>query len=191
MDFRNIFEQYGRAIAVALIVIVAIVGISLASNNTDQPENEPKDITTETSDVPGNDATDDNSESDRNTSGDSEADRSEDTNDQGDTGDLSESAAGPVEVESTEDGYSATARSGDNQTVMVRQIVADYASSESINLNASQKLYAETILVNELGRNDAIEVGYDAELSKDTVSNVIEDAGELSQAEQDLWAQYL
>ncbi len=174
MDIKEKLNQYGRPLAVALIVIAAIVGISLASNddNVDSDQNDDQAMTSEMQD--------------------NETASADEASDEAVNEEIgSEPMAGPVEVESTDATYKATAREGDNQTVMVRQIVSDYASDEGVTLNAEQRLYAETNLVNELGRNDVIDAGFVAELSKDTVAEIVTQAGELSEAEQDLWARYL
>ncbi len=179
MDIKEKLNQYGRPLAVALVVIVAIVGISLASNDeSGDSDNNNQQQTVENSDQTQSDSTDSN---------EPEGEASEDENVEIGT----EPEAGPVEVESTDNTYKAAARAGDNQTVIARQIVADFLSDEDKSLNAAQRLYAETNLVNELGRNDLISVGYVAELSKDQVSEVVSAAEQLSESQQDLWSNYL
>lgn len=94
-------------------------------------------------------------------------------------------------VELTGDEYTITAQSGDNQTVLVREIVASYMSLRDDSLNPQQALYVETHLVDTLPRNDLIFVGDTIRLSDDSIETVVAQALTLTDQQQAAWSAYL
>ncbi|MCA9324285.1 hypothetical protein KC992_04265 [Candidatus Saccharibacteria bacterium] len=99
--------------------------------------------------------------------------------------------AGPVSVDKKETDYNATVRKGDNQTVIVRQMVNEYLQDNSQSLSAEQRLFVETTVVNALPRNDVVFEGQEITVSETTLSSAVEASGQLTEAQRALWAQYL
>lgn len=99
--------------------------------------------------------------------------------------------AGPVEVEKQTDSYSATVRKGDNQTVIVRQIVNDYLSDNSLSLSPEQRLYTETVLVDSLPRNDLIYPGAVLKVASEKIQTAVSDSSNLTEYQLSLWSKYL
>jgi hypothetical protein len=99
--------------------------------------------------------------------------------------------AGPVEVASTEEEYTAVVRKGDNQTVIVRQMVNEYLSANSKTLGAEQRLYIETNLVNKLTRDDLVFAGEQIKVPTSAISELVSASESLTDAQKSLWAQYL
>ena len=180
MNLKDKISEYGRPIAVALIVVAAIVGISIASNNSSDNTNKGVDSSSVATD--DNETTNDSQDSD-NDNGETESATDEQIGRQ--------PSAGRVTLEKSDSGYKTTARKGDNQTVMVREIVNEHLSDVEEGLNAAQRLYMETLLVNEIGRDNTIPIGYEVALTKDKVSQLASEAAQLSDAAQARWAQYL
>lgn len=100
-------------------------------------------------------------------------------------------AAGPVEVQENEGNLTATVRLGDNQTVIVRQIVNQYLENTESTLSPEKRLFAETVLVNALPRNDSIFAGQVISLSEEQVKTVVEQSNQLSEAQIARWSAYL
>ena len=94
-------------------------------------------------------------------------------------------------VELTADEYTITAESGDNQTVLVREIVGTYMSERDDSLNPEQALYVETNLVNTLPRDDLIFVGDTIRLSDESLKTVVDQAFQLTEQQQAAWSVYL
>jgi len=103
----------------------------------------------------------------------------------------SEPQAGPVAVEKEDAVYGAVVREGDNQTVVVRQIVNDYLSDQSQSLSAEQRLFVETVVVDSLPRNDVIFAGDKIEVDESVIAQTVADSGELTQEQIAAWAAYL
>jgi len=102
-----------------------------------------------------------------------------------------EPAAGPVEIKKEATVYSATVRKGDNQTVVARQMVNDYLGDQSKSLSAEQRLYAETVVVDSLPRNDLIYANDVIKVEETTIANAVAASGELTEAQIALWSAYL
>lgn len=104
-----------------------------------------------------------------------------------------------AQEESTESGgvtkvdnaFTTVAQSGDNQTALVRKIVARYLTESGKTLKAEQKLHVETNLVNTLPRNDLIFAGQAVRLNEDVVKQIVDASEQLSEAQLALWARYL
>jgi len=103
----------------------------------------------------------------------------------------SEPTSGPVEVAKEDTSYSATVRSGDNQTVISRQMVNDYLGAQSQSLSAEQRLYVETVVVDSLPRNDVIFVGDVVEVDETVIADAVAASGELTEAQIANWSTYL
>lgn len=99
--------------------------------------------------------------------------------------------AGPVQVTSQEGQLKATVRKGDNQTVIVRQIIADHLRAKNENISAEQRLYAETNIVNQLPRNDLIYAGQELSVSEETVAKIVSGSKQLTPEAIKRWSQYL
>ncbi len=103
----------------------------------------------------------------------------------------SEPSSGPVKVEKDETTYKSTVRAGDNQTVIVRQMVNDYLSDQSKSLSPEQRLFVETTLVGALPRNDVVFVGEQITIPAESIASAVEASATLTEAQLALWAQYL
>ncbi len=103
----------------------------------------------------------------------------------------SDPVAGPVDVNKADTTYSATVRSGDNQTVIVRKMVDEYLSNQSQSLSAEQRLYVETVVVDTLPRNNVIFVGDVIKVEETVVADAVAASGELTEAQIALWSAYL
>lgn len=102
-----------------------------------------------------------------------------------------EPAAGPVEVSSDEGVLRATVRTGDNQTVIVRQMVDEYLSANSETISEEQKLFVETHAVNGLPRDDIIEAGEEVSVEESVIAQLVEDSKQLDDAAINRWSAYL
>lgn len=99
--------------------------------------------------------------------------------------------AGPVEVKKDETSFSATVREGDNQTVVVRQVVNDFLSDRSQSLSAEQRLYVETVLVDGLPRNNLVHSGDVISIDATVINDTVVASAALTEAQLALWTQYL
>ncbi len=99
--------------------------------------------------------------------------------------------AGKVEVTKQDTNYSATIRVGDNQTLVVRQVVNDYLADNEESLSAEQRLYTETNLVNELPRSEIIQVGETITIDQETIKKYVGQSKELTESELNAWSKYL
>ena len=173
-SIKQFFEKYARVIVVAMVVVGAIATLALAADNSEEPEtNQPEATAAET---PQN-----------------EENSQPNTVPAAPEGAVigSEPMAGPVVVDEEEVSYSATVRRGDNQTVIVRQIVNEYLQDTNQSLSAEKRLFIETVVVNSLPRNDLIFAGQVVDVSKQTLADATQQSNELTQAQLNLWATYL
>lgn len=99
--------------------------------------------------------------------------------------------AGAVQITKSADSYSAVARAGDNQTLVVRQIVEDYISEQGETLTIEQKLYVETNVVDTLPRDDLIHVGEEVAVAANVLDQYVTLSQGLSEAETLAWANCL
>ena len=167
------------AVLITAGVIALLIGSGSNSNNT-QTENQPSQNESQSEQTVSNN--DDDSSSDQ--SSDAEAENSDEA-----IG--SAPIAGPVAVTKNEGIYSATVRSGDNQTVIVRQIIADYLESNELALSAEKRLFIETNLVNDLPRNDTIFAGQVVSLNDATIKTTVERSNTLTDTQLARWSAYL
>lgn len=99
--------------------------------------------------------------------------------------------AGPVEVKKEQSSYSSTVRKGDNQTVVVRQMVNEFLSDYSKSLSAEQRLYVETVVVDSLPRNELIFAGQVITVESSVISSAVDNSATLTEAQIARWATYL
>ena len=171
---KDFVQLNARVIVITLLVVAVVIAISTAGSNDDSNET---DVANE--EVPGMMPIQDEEKSAEPAVA-PEEDR---------VG--SQPIAGPVAVEKDENTYTSSAREGDNQTVVVRQMVTEYLADNDKSLNKAQRLFMETNLVNTLPRNDVIQVGETITLDQDTVNQLTDEAVELSDAAQQRWLAYL
>ncbi len=100
-------------------------------------------------------------------------------------------SSGPVAVDTVDEGFQATVRKNDNQTVIVRQVINDYLAASSLSLSAEKRLYVETVLVDSLPRKDVIHVGDIISISKNQLDEAIDASNKLSDVELNRWSRYL
>lgn len=175
MDF---LKNNARGIVIALLAVGVITAVSASgSNDDDQTDNQPEVSQTDTANEPtGPLAPETDEES-------SSAEEPSAFNEDGER----ESAA----IETNEGTFSTAARSGDNQTVLVRDIVSQYVEGSDTSLSAEQLLYVETNLVQNLPANDLIFVGDELSVTESDLDAVVAAAGDLTEAELAMWATYL
>ena len=137
-----------RGIIIALLAVGVITAVSASSSNEDdQTDNQPEVSQTDT-------ATDPIGPLAPETDADVESETAEEPSAFNDEG---ERETAPVEA--NEGTFTTTARSGDNQTTLMRDIVGQYMDDKDTSLSAEQMLYVETNLVQGLPANDVIFVG--------------------------------
>ncbi len=100
-------------------------------------------------------------------------------------------AAGPVSVTNDQGSLKAVVRKGDNQTVIVRQMVTDYLSSRNETLSAEQKLFVETTVVSKLPKDDKIFAGESIAVSESIVADTVAASKNLDQNAIARWNKYL
>lgn len=167
-------KNNARGIVIALLAIGVITAVSVSGNNDESAEN------AETSEVAQTDEAQENTE-------ENTTEQTEQTEEERAT----EGTRPGRSVDDSDEVYTVTAEAGDNQTVLVRDIIARYSDSQEGQLSAEQRLYAETNLVNELPRDDVIYVGDTIRLEADVVADVFQQAQNLSDAQIAAWSAYL
>jgi predicted DNA binding protein len=95
------------------------------------------------------------------------------------------------DVQRNEDDFAVVATAGDNQTVLIRRVIAQYESENDVQLSDTQRLYTETNLVDDIGQSELITVGTEVKLSGADINVRVEEARNLSAQTLALWAQYL
>lgn len=175
-------------VVVAALVVAGILAVAIGAsnnNNSSSNTNAPTDETTSEVD------TADESQMDEQTA--DEAQDEATNNEQENESDAMSTTpvAGPVEVSNEEGALKATVRKGDNQTVIVRQMIADYLESKGENLSAEQRLYAETNLVNQLPRMDVIYPNAEIKVEESAVESVVGQSKQLDEAAIARWSKYL
>lgn len=96
-----------------------------------------------------------------------------------------------VEVRSEAGAYKSVVKSGNNQTVVVRKMIADYLASKSETLSDEQKLFVETNIVTLLPRKDRIYPGEEISVTEEVMSKTIEASKQLTQEQIKRWSAYL
>ena len=190
-------EKNARALIIALLAVGVVVAISVSGDSGNEENNTP-----ETSEVVSSDGlTADTSEStDDLVENNSKANDEDGVAEEPASADEEQSAATSAETESSSstgevtrsgDDYSIAANAGDSQTVMMRELIAQYEKENDVTLSAPQRLYAETNLVNDITRSDYIEIGDTIKLTGADIKERVEEARNLTESELNLWSQYL
>lgn len=96
-----------------------------------------------------------------------------------------------VDVRSEAGSYKTTVKAGNNQTVVVRKMVADYLAAKSETLSDEQKLYIETTIVSQLPRKDRIYPGEEIAVSEELLSQMVGSSKQLSDQQIKRWSAYL
>lgn len=172
-------QKNARAIGIALIALLIVLAISFAGSNNDS----------ETENGASNDAQTSETTQEENENGEDGTKAEDEQTAQPEN----DEEATPVResVQTQDDNYTISAVAGDNQTVLVRDIIAQYETDNDVELSAEQRLFTETNLVNALPRSDVILVGDTVRLSKEDVASVFEEAQNLNEAQLAAWAAYL
>jgi len=180
---RDFVTDNMRGIIVAIIVAGAVTAIAIAGNSetNDNGDQASQETSSEVADNNG----DVSEQSDEQTNEDNPA-----TPEDGEVIG-SKPQSGSVVVEKETDQFRTEVRQGDNQTVIVRQMVNEYLADESESLNVAQRLYMETVIVNSLPRDNTIFVGDVITVEKETIAKSASEAKSLTDAEQERWLQYL
>ena len=180
-----------RAVVAALIaagILAVVIGAGGQNNNdTDQNEQDPG-IVVETSDISGEEVENNGLEVQ------SDGAETPEVIVEGSESSSSlevEPQEGPVEVSSNEGVLSATVRSGDNQTVIARQMISDYLDANEESLSEEQRLFAETHVVNSMPRSDIIHPGEEIRVEESTLADIISQSMELDEAAIARWSAYL
>lgn len=89
----------------------------------------------------------------------------------------------------TQDTYSYKASEGDNLSYVVRDSINQYLKSNDKKLNAAQRVYAETNIVNDMGAY-WLDVNQDVQVSKAKVQEYVNNSESLDQDTQNAWQYY-
>lgn len=92
-------------------------------------------------------------------------------------------------VTETDTQYDYTAASGDSMTLFVRRSMLSYLENKKIDLNASQKIYVETLLTQQYG-SPRLKVGQKVSVLKSDLEKWVNNAKALSSSAQAKWAKY-
>ncbi len=177
-------KNNARGIVIALLAVGIITAVSASGNDDDTPETTQEDIVSQTENLVQTQEQDDEAAAESSEEAETEAEEATPaTNSDGER----ESA----EVAVADGQLSATARGGDNQTTLIRDIIDQYKDGADTELSAEQMLFVETQLVNALPKSDLIFVGDVVAVSEEQVKSSIDAAGDLSEAGLALWARYL
>lgn len=102
---------------------------------------------------------------------------------------LSGSQAKAETESSVQDTYSYKASEGDNLSYVVRDSINQYLKSNDKKLNAAQRVYAETNIVNDMGAY-WLDVNQDVQVSKAKVQEYVNSSESLDQNTQTAWQYY-
>ena len=102
---------------------------------------------------------------------------------------LSGSQAKAETESSVQDTYSYKASKGDNLSYVVRDSINQYLKSNDKKLNAAQRVYAETNIVNDMGAY-WLDVNQDVQVSKAKVQEYVNSSESLDQNTQTAWQYY-
>lgn len=169
-------KNNARGIIISLLVAGAIIAIASISSDNNETSNEPETAQNEQAETTSTESSNDESSTEQNDQ--QPSDQSSNNSDQ-------------PQVETTEDGYISTTVRGDNQTVVMRRVIDAYLQQSEVELSAEQKLYVETNLVNDIGRNDFIAVDQEIAVAEEKVAQRVEEAQNLSDAAIARWSLYL
>lgn len=102
---------------------------------------------------------------------------------------LSGSQAKAETESSVQDTYSYKASKGDNLSYVVRDSINQYLKSNDKKLNAAQRVYAETNIVNDMGAY-WLDANQDVQVSKAKVQEYVNSSESLDQNTQTAWQYY-
>lgn len=102
---------------------------------------------------------------------------------------LSGSQAKAETENGVQDTYSYKASKGDNLSYVVRDSINQYLKSNDKKLNAAQRVYAETNIVNDMGAY-WLDVNQDVQVSKAKVQEYVNSSESLDQNTQTAWQYY-
>ena len=88
-----------------------------------------------------------------------------------------------------QDTYSYTASQGDNLTYVVRDSIQQYVKANDKNINAAQRLYTETNVVNDMGAY-WLDVDQNVQVSKAKVQEYVNNSESLDADTQKAWQVY-
>lgn len=94
-----------------------------------------------------------------------------------------------AKAESAQDTYQYTASSGDNLSYVVRDAINQYCNANDVKLNAAQRMYAETNIVNDMGAY-WLDVDQTVNVSKQKVKDYADSAQNLDASTQSAWQPY-
>ena len=174
-------KNNARGIVIALLAVGVITAVSANSSEDDQTDTQPV--------VSQTDSTEDQSEGPL--APETDEDTDEEAVEEEATAFNEDGERENAPVEATDGTFSTTARSGDNQTTLMRDIISQYMDGKEIVLSAEQMLYVETNLVNNLPKDDLIFVGDSLSVAEADIEARVTSAGELTPEQLALWAQYL
>lgn len=82
--------------------------------------------------------------------------------------------------------FSVTAKSGDNYALLSREAIKNYAAENKINLDAAQKIAAETYIISEANFPE-INVDQSIVISHTKIKNAVDKVIDMSQSEKQNW----
>ena len=94
-----------------------------------------------------------------------------------------------AKAQNAEDAYQYKASSGDNLSYVVRDAINQYCNANDVKLNAAQRMYAETNIVNDMGAY-WLDVNQDVNVSKQKVKDYSDSAQNLDSTTQAAWQKY-
>ncbi len=172
-------------VAAGILAIAVGAGGNSGGDSASTDQNEPEET------VEVIDGTDDNNMTDELMAVDPEASLEVDQEEAIEDLVAVEPQEGPVVVSKEESTLRATVRPGDNQTLIVRQMVDDFATQSGQSISAEQRLYVETNVVNSVGRNDIITTNDTIEVDESVIADFVSSSRDLTPDQIALWAMYL
>jgi len=180
---KEFLQNNMRGIIVALLGVGLITAVVSASSNSSSEDVAQNDTgSSESTDAENSEEV--NEDEEPAVSNDSTANDSENGEE-----------SSPIEtvINKSGDDYEATYAAGDSQTSVARTIIDRHLSSIEAggDFSAEQKLFMETWLVDQLGRNDIVHVGDSVSITKVQLETVTEAARKLDESQIAAWADYL
>ncbi len=86
--------------------------------------------------------------------------------------------------------YSFVAQAGDSYTEIARKAVQTMGILDNINLSQAQIIFAETKLTQAAG-SPGLEVGQKVQIAEDMLKGIVEEAVNISEANEALWEEYV
>jgi hypothetical protein len=181
-SIMEFLQKNARAIIIALLAAGVVVSISASGDNTND-----ETATQESSEVASTDEASESQAEAESTSADTETVSGEDNS----TSEQAEATEATSDIVRNEDDYYVAAVAGDSQTTLVRKLITQYESENDVQLSATQRLYTETNLVDDIGQTESIEIGEEVKLTGADMKVRVEEAQNLSKEILALWTKYL